>query len=358
MKLEVKKLNLKYPSGEKALSDVSLETDGVIAVVGAEKSGKTSLLRCIAGLESFSGEVLLSGEKLQNIPAECRDIQLFFENFSVFENKTVFSNLAYPLKIRGEKFSEIKPKVDSVALDFGLYDVLEFKAKRLTEDQKRTVALARLFLRDAKFTLLDDPTAGFSKKASGEVFSRMKKAALKKSGVVVYATQNIGEAFEIANEAVFLNFGQVKQTGSMEDMYYRPNFVVVAEAFGDYNKVEATLCADGGKLFVTLFGKNITLANTPEDLLSEDYIGKKVIVGFRYSGVKIVSSSATENGGNTYRFSEFSSKSGKYIGKIETELGDVFVETDEKFGGEFTLSVESAGINLFDVLSEGSLTIS
>ena len=245
-----------------------------------------------------------------------------------------------------------------MALDFGLYDVLEFKAKRLTEDQKRTVALARLFLRDAKFTLLDDPTAGFSKKASGEVFLRMKKAALKKSGVVVYATQNIGEAFEIANEAVFLNFGQVKQTGSMEDMYYRPNFVVVAEAFGDYNKVEATLCADGGKLFVTLFGKNITLAKTPEDLLSEDYIGKKVIVGFRYSGVKIVSSSATENGGNTYRFSEFSSKNGKYIGKIETELGDVFVETDEKFGGEFTLSVESAGINLFDVLSEGSLTIS
>lgn len=105
----------------------------------------------------------------------------FFENFSVFENKTVFSNLAYPLKIRGEKFSEIKPKVDSVALDFGLYDVLEFKAKRLTEDQKRTVALARLFLRDAKFTLLDDPTAGFSKKASGEAFLRMKKAALKKA---------------------------------------------------------------------------------------------------------------------------------------------------------------------------------
>ena len=186
----------------------------------------------------------------------------------------------------------------------------------------------------------------------------MKKAALKKSGVVVYATQNIGEAFEIADKAVFLNFGQVKQTGSMEDMYYRPSFVVVAEAFGDYNKVETTLCADGDKLFVTLFGKKITLAKTPEDLLSEDYIGKKVIVGFRYSGVKAVPSSATENGANIYRFSEFLSKCGKYVGKVETELGDIFVETDEKFGGEFTLSVESAGINLFDVLSEGSITIS
>lgn len=93
MKLEVKKLNLKYPSGEKALSDVSLETDGVIAVVGAEKSGKTSLLRCIAGLESFSGEVLLSGEKLQNIPAECRDIQLFSKISAFLKTKPSFQTL-------------------------------------------------------------------------------------------------------------------------------------------------------------------------------------------------------------------------------------------------------------------------
>lgn len=355
MKLEVKKLNQKYPSGEKALSDVSFATDGILAVVGGEKSGKTSLLRCLAGLESFSGEVLLNGEKLQNIPPECRDIQLFFENFDVFERKTVFYNIAYPLKLRGEKHSEVKRKTEAAAKEFGLETLLNFKAKRLTYDQKRAVALARLFVRDAKFTLLDDPTSNFSNKVSDEIFSSLKKAVKRKDGVVVYAARNVGEAFEIADKAVFLSFGQVKQTGSMDDMYRRPNFVVVAKAFGDYNVLSSTLEREGEKLFVTLFGLKICLPFCVGDLLSEEYAGKNVLVGFRFSDVKLMPASETKISDETYEIVDYLRKNGKYVAKIQTNDGFVFAETDNDSTGSAGIYVDARGINLFDATSEGNL---
>ncbi len=355
MKLEVEKLNLKYPSAEKALSDVSFETGGVLAIVGGEGSGKTSLLRSIAGLERSSGLVLLDGADVAKINAKDRDFQLFFENFTVFNQKTVYKNLAYPLEIRGYKKGEISKTVLDVALKFGLYDVLELKAKKLNEQEKRRVALARLFVRDASVTLLDDVLKHFSGKDLEQAKRGLKELIKTRKGVVLYAASNLSEAFEVADEALVLSGGQVKQQGDMLTLYNNPKWVGVAKAFGDYNAVKTVLTEEDGRLYVLVFGQKILLPFGKEKLLSEDYVGREILVGFHFTDAVAEFVDDTNCDEKTVKISEFLNKKGFFLAKIDTQDEAVYVRSDTKAEGSCRVNVRSDALRLFDVCSEGSI---
>lgn len=158
--IEVKNLYLNFIKEYYALYNINLTVnDGQkVAIIGPIESGKTTLLRTICGLENYSkGEIYLNKTNLKNINFK-KDINLVYLSSTpiFFNNKTVHHNLAYPLKIRGFSEELINKKINRALNYLGIEGLKEQKIKKLTENEKAIVNIARSLLRDADIYLIDD----------------------------------------------------------------------------------------------------------------------------------------------------------------------------------------------------------
>lgn len=158
--IEIKNLYLNFIKEYYALFNINLflEDKEKIALIGDNESGKTTLLRVICGLESYNkGEIYLNNTNLKNINFK-KDIDLIYISQSpvFFNNKTVYYNLSYPLKLRGYSTELINRKINRALTTLGLESLKESKIKKLTENEKSIVNIARALLRDADIYLIDD----------------------------------------------------------------------------------------------------------------------------------------------------------------------------------------------------------
>lgn len=158
--IEIKNLYLNYIKEYYALYNINLvvEDKQKIAIVGNLESGKTTLLRAICGLEAYSkGEIYLNKTNLKNIDFK-KDIDLIYlsANPVFFNNKTVHYNLSYPLKLRGFSEELINKKINRALNNLGIEGLKEEKIKKLSENEKSIVNIARSLLRDADIYLIDD----------------------------------------------------------------------------------------------------------------------------------------------------------------------------------------------------------
>ena len=158
--IKVKNLYLNYIKEYSALNNINLtvEDKEKIALVGDLDSGKTSLIRCICGLEKFNkGDIYLNNINLTKADFKT-DINLIYlsSNPVFFNNKSVYYNLAYPLKIRNFSDDVINQKINRALDNLGIEGLKEKKVKQLNKDEKQIVNIARSLLRDADIYLIDD----------------------------------------------------------------------------------------------------------------------------------------------------------------------------------------------------------
>lgn len=158
--IEIKNLYLNYIKEYYALFNINLVLNNgeKIAIIGDKESGKTTLLRVLCGLETYSkGEIYLNDINLKNVDFK-KDVNLIYlsQNPVFFKNKTVHYNLAYPLKLRGFSEELINKKINRALDNLGLEGLKERKIKHLTENEKTIVNIARALLRDADIYLIDD----------------------------------------------------------------------------------------------------------------------------------------------------------------------------------------------------------
>ena len=165
--LKVNGVDKIFPSGSLALYDINLETKDkeFLVIVGGEASGKSTLLRVIAGLEDpSSGEIHIGGKDVTEEEPKDRDIAMVFKSNTLYPALTVFDNMAFGLRLRKAPAALIEQRVKAASAILGLNDVLFRKPKTLTAAMRQRVALGRAIVREPRLYLFDEPLSGLDEK--------------------------------------------------------------------------------------------------------------------------------------------------------------------------------------------------
>src|SRR5215475_6155309 len=138
--------------------DLDIPDNEFVVLVGPSGCGKSTTLRMIAGLEEVtSGDILIGGEVINDLPPKDRDIAMVFQNYALYPHMTVFENMSFGLKLRRFPKEEIKKRVDNAARILDITELLDRKPKALSGGQRQRVAMGRAIVRNPKVFLFDEP---------------------------------------------------------------------------------------------------------------------------------------------------------------------------------------------------------
>lgn len=233
--LKVTGVNKVYPSGETALYDINLEANDkeFLVITGVDGSGKSSLLRVIAGLEdASSGTVFIDDKDMTEVEPKNRDIAMVFQSSTLYPSLNVFDNMAFGLRLRKAPEALVQERVKAVANILGLNDVLYRKPKVLTTVAKQRVAIGRAIVREPKLYLFDEPLSGLDEKLRADMLNVIVNLQARLEGSFVYATKNLAEAMTIGTRIVVMKQGFIQQVDTPANLYDYPANTYVAFYIG------------------------------------------------------------------------------------------------------------------------------
>jgi multiple sugar transport system ATP-binding protein len=238
-----------------ALNGISLEiADGeFFTVLGPPGAGKTTLLRTIVGLERpQEGEVYADDERITDVYPGDRDIAIMFQNLALYPDKTVYDNLAFPLRQRKAPKEEIRRRVGQTAQMLHIEHLLKRKPAKLSGGERQRVALGRTLVRDPRALLLDEPLSALDALLRLEMRSELKRLQRELGRTTVYVTHDQVEAMSMSDRICVLREGVVQQVDAPEAIYHRPANRFVATVVGSppMNFVPASAEHRGGTLRV------------------------------------------------------------------------------------------------------------
>lgn len=277
--LTINNVGKTYPNGKEAIKNatINIQSGEFVVFVGPSGCGKSTLLRMIAGLETITqGEMLLDGNRLNDLEPADRDIAMVFQNYALYPHMTVYKNLAYGLINRKFSKVEIDKRVKAAADMLQLSEYLPNKPSELSGGQRQRVAMGRAIVREPKLFLFDEPLSNLDAKLRNTMRLEIKALQRRLSTTSVYVTHDQIEAMTMADKIVILSAGKIEQVGTPKEIYHNPANLFVATFMGSpaMNIVDATL---KGK--VLDFGEGQTI-DTDFDL-PQAYQGKSLKVGIR-----------------------------------------------------------------------------
>ncbi|MCE1187191.1 MAG: ABC transporter ATP-binding protein [Rhodocyclales bacterium] len=266
--LAVDRLALSYGSNP-ILKGVSmhLQRGEVVSLLGPSGSGKTTLLRAVAGLEqphagriTIAGRCIYDGGGSVDVPAEARDLGLVFQSYALWPHKTVFDNVAYPLRLRKVSGDEIQRRVQTALTSLGLAHLAERYPHQLSGGQQQRVSIARALVYNPPVILLDEPLSNLDAKMREEARAWLRKLIVEMQLSALVVTHDQSEAMAMSDRILLLNGGVIEQQGRPEEMYSQPSTRFVADFMGSNNQLRGQVveqrgeevcvkCADGLRLW-------------------------------------------------------------------------------------------------------------
>ena len=265
MYVELKDIN-KHFNNYKASDHVSfgIEKGKLIGLLGPSGSGKTTILRMIAGLEQpDSGEIIIDGKVVNDVPASKRGIGFVFQNYALFRYMTVYDNIAFGLKVQKVDKKTIDKRVKELIELIGLKGLDKRYPSQLSGGQRQRVAFARALAPNPQLLLLDEPFAAIDAKVRTELRTWLKEMVTKlgitsifvthdqdeavevaeemieQLGVTsIFVTHDQDEAIEVADEIIITNKGRIEQMGTPLDVYQKPQTAFTASFFGQTSIIE------------------------------------------------------------------------------------------------------------------------
>lgn len=265
--------------------DLKAEAGEIVVIFGGSGTGKTILLRLIAGVEEpTSGVIELDGADVADVAPEHRSVGMAFQNFALFPHMSAAANIATPLEAQGKPASAVKAGIDKVAKLLKIDHVLGHAPRELSNGQKQRTALARALAAEPRILLLDDPLRNVDAKLRFEMRMELPRLLRQTGATVLYVTQDYKEAMALADRIAVLAAGKFVQVASPEDIYMRPTTLSVASLFGDpaINTAETKVEAAGSDAHVMLGGVKVAIAGTYKALA-----GRAVTFGVRPEAVLI-----------------------------------------------------------------------
>src|SRR5690348_9948484 len=222
--------------GIETIRDVSLTLEkGTLSVLlGPTLSGKTSIMRLLAGLDKpTTGRVLVDGKDVTGIDVRQRSVAMVYQQFINYPSLSVYENIASPLRVQGLPKAEIESRVRDAARLLRLEPYLDRKPLNLSGGQQQRTAIARALVKRADLVLLDEPLANLDYKLREELREELPRVFAASGAVFVYATTEPSEALLLGGNTATLFEGRVTQFGPTPQVYRRPYDLITARVFSD-----------------------------------------------------------------------------------------------------------------------------
>ncbi len=215
-------------------TDLVLERGSLNVLLGPTLSGKTSLMRLMAGLDKpTSGSVRFDGKDVTGVRVQDRGVAMVYQQFINYPALTVYENIASPMRIKGEDSATIDREVRKAADLLKLTPYLDRTPLNLSGGQQQRTALARAIVKNASLVLLDEPLANLDYKLREELRLELPKIFAASGAIFVYATTEPSEALLLGGNTATLSQGRITQFGRTIDVYRRPNDLLTARTFAD-----------------------------------------------------------------------------------------------------------------------------
>jgi ABC-type sugar transport system ATPase subunit len=236
-----------------ALAGVSVDVDAgeFFCVLGPPGAGKTTLLRTIVGLEQPSaGAVEIDGRDVTAVPPSRRGVGMVFQNLALYADKTVYENIAFPLRESGEKLAkgEVDTRVRETAALLHITHLLDRRPGTCSGGERQRVAIGRAIVRRPRIYLLDEPLSALDALLRIEMRAELKRLQRELARTVVYVTHDQVEAMSMADRVCVLDRGRVQQVGAPMHVYRHPANTFVARTVGTppINLVPVDVTASNG----------------------------------------------------------------------------------------------------------------
>src|SRR5512143_1945350 len=222
-------------AGRAVVDDVRLEiADGELFVLlGASGSGKSTVLRMIAGLSAIdAGTIQLMGQDVTTLDPQRRGVGFVFQNYSIFQHMTAAENIGFGLRIRGVSRRQRRQKSEELLDLVGLGGLGERYASELSGGQQQRVALARALAYEPKVLLLDEPFGALDVKIRSQLRRSFREIQKRLAVTTILVTHDQEEAFEIADRIGVIERGRLIEVGAPEELYRRPGSLYAATFLG------------------------------------------------------------------------------------------------------------------------------
>jgi ABC-type sugar transport system ATPase subunit len=213
--------------------DLSVEAGELVVVVGPSASGKTTLLRCIAGLEiPETGTISVDGRDVTAVPPGEREVAMVFQEFALYPHLNVERNISFGMRARRMDPREVERRVAEASDLLGLDHVLERRPSELSGGERQRVALARAIVREPSVFLLDEPLSNLDAELRGRTRAQVRALQQRLETTMIYVTHDQIEAMALGDRIAVLRAGRLQQTGRPRELWERPANGFVARFIG------------------------------------------------------------------------------------------------------------------------------
>ena len=365
--LELREIEKTF-DGKPVLRSISLTvaTGEVVALLGPSGSGKTTLLRIIAGLETAdSGQLLLAGGDLTQIPVHERGFGMVFQDYALFPHKNVAQNVAFGLRMSGWKEGRRAARVDYILRLVGLVGFGNRPVYELSGGEQQRVALARALAPAPRLLLLDEPLGALDRALRERLMGELREILQEAEGArhdaegitAIYVTHDQGEAFAIADRVVVMHEGCIEQVDTPVELYRHPETPFVARFIGMENLLDAKVITGARPMVRTALGL-LRVSQPNAVVTSQIERGTPILLLVRPDAARQVTPGTEAANVVTGRLVGCSFR-GRYqkatlatgdnvVLKLEFEAGDELPSV----GGELTVALDPEGLILLTSPSE------
>lgn len=258
--------------------DLTLAPGEFVSLLGPSGCGKSTTLAMVAGFEQpTGGDIRIDGVRINDVAPGRRRVGLVFQDYAVFSRLTVRDNLAFGLEAQGVRRAERRRRIEAIAAQLDLGDIMSRRGAGLNMSEMQRVALARVLVTEPRLLLLDEPMSNLDAALRASLRSELKLLQKSLEQTVLYVTHDQVEAMAMSDRIAVMHDGVIEQVGSSSDIYHHPATRFVAEFIGDppMNLLDCEIRSDGGRAVAT------TACHGPLDLGMADVPEGRHLLGVR-----------------------------------------------------------------------------
>jgi ABC-type sugar transport system ATPase subunit len=246
--IEIRSVVKRYPNFTLGPIDLAIGQGEFFGIFGPPSSGKTSVLKLILGLLSHdSGHVMLDGADARSVEVSQRGISMVFQNLALFPHMTGRENIIFPLTERGASEDEIGSRLDAVSEVLHVGHILHKNPAQMSGGERQRIALGRALAVDSRAILLDEPISALDARLREEMRIELKRLQRTNKQTFVYVSHDEEEVMAVSDRVAVMKDGRIAQVGMPDEIYNRPNSLVVASLIGSppMNVFKGRFSSDG-----------------------------------------------------------------------------------------------------------------
>lgn len=336
--------------------NLTVEEGEFFVIVGPSGIGKTTLLRCVAGLEALdAGRVIIGGKDMSRLPPYRRNVALTFESYALYPHLTVFENIASPLRARRLAKAEIHRRVTQTAKLLRIDPLLDRRPHEISGGQKQRTALGRTLVARPNVFLLDEPISHLDAKIRHELRRQFHTLEDLRRVGTIYVTHDYAEALSLGDRIGIMGAGGLVQIGTAHQVFRAPETIFVARHLGQptINEMVCELRGEGDGLTVKVADKRLALPVAPAHQ-SGLKGGGAVTLGIRPQDIAVVENPAAVPDGRhmveaKVELFEALGATGVLVAEIDDVSMTVLTAPDDDFepGQPIRLTIDTAAFHYF-----------